>query len=215
MATDIAPQFGQIRGTNPGNGLGNSGAQDLTGVAGVDTMGNQLVSSDSRKPCYNFSVSAFAAVAAPTAVLVIQGSATRTIRVRSVTIAGAATAAGNMPVVLTKRSSAGTVGSAVLTGVTGAQMDSADVAPTAVVSTVGTANYTTLGTTAGVVASGRLSMAALATGVASPTVFGFGLGSKALVLRGTSQYLTVDFSGATIPSGGVMDFTVQLEEDLS
>lgn len=215
MATDIAPIAGVARGGNPGTALGNTGAQDETGVAGVDSMGNALVSSDSRKPAYNFSVSAFAAVATPTAVLVIQGSATRTVRIRSVTIAGAATAAGNMPVVLTKRSTGGTLGSAVLTGVTGAQMDSQDVAPTAVVSTVGTANYTTLGTTAGVVASGRLNMAALGTGSAAPTVFGFGLGSKALVLRGTSQYLTVDFSGAAIPSGGVMDFTVQLEEDLS
>jgi hypothetical protein len=209
MAVDVAPQAGVVRGSSP---IG----QDTTGVSGVDSFGNDLVSADSRKPCYNFSVSAFAAVATPTAVVVVQGSASKTVRIRKIWVTGAATAAGTMPVVLTRRSTAGTLGSAVLTGITASKMDINDPAVTAVASTVGTANYTTLGTTAGIVATGRVCMTALGSGLGvQPLAFEFGKEFKSCVLRGASDFLTIDFGGAAIPSGGVLDITVHLEEDAS
>ena len=64
------------------------------------------------KPTYRYAVSAFAAVATPTDVVVITGSATagRRVIVKRIKIEGAATAAGNMPVTIIRRSSVGTIG---------------------------------------------------------------------------------------------------------
>ncbi len=166
-------------------------------------------------PTYNYAVQAFAAVATPTDVLVIQGSATRRVLVKRVMIWGAATAAGTMPVQVIRRSTAGTLGSAVLTAVVPAKHDTHDPTASAVVSTVGTANYTTVGTTAGIVATGRLQMTALATGVAAfPFIVDFGqLQDKPIILRGIAEHCNINFSGAAIPAGGVMDITIELEED--
>jgi hypothetical protein len=183
----------------------------------VDAAGAAYVSSESLATAYRYAGSAFAMVATPTAVLVIQGSATKTIRVKRVKVGGAATAAGSMPVVLTRRSTAGTLGSAVLTAVVATKLDSTDGAATAVVSTVGTANYGTLGTTAGVVGTGRLNMVALGSaatsGEGAPLVFDFSAPNhRPLVLRCVAEFLTVDFSGAAIPSGGVLDYEIETEE---
>jgi hypothetical protein len=166
-------------------------------------------------PTYNYAVQAFAAVATPTDVVVIQGSATRRVLVKRVMLWGAATTAGTMPVQVIRRSTAGTLGSAVLTAVVPAKHDSHEPTATAVVSTVGTANYTTVGTTAGIIATGRLQMTALATGVAAfPFLVDFGnLQDKPIMLRGTSEFCNINFSAAAIPSGGVMDITIELEED--
>lgn len=168
---------------------------------------------------YRYCQIAFAMVATPTDALVIQGSATKTVRVKRIKITGQATAQGSMPVQLIRRSTAGTLGSAVLTAVTAGKHDTSDIAGTAVVSTVGTANYTTVGTTAGTVEVGRLGMSALATGTAGDgqaVVWDYSTRmDKAMVLRGATDFLCVNFNGAAIPSGGVVDFTVELEEDNS
>lgn len=169
------------------------------------------------KPTYRYAVSAFAAVATPTDVVVITGSATagRRVIVKRIKIEGAATAAGNMPVTIIRRSSVGTLGSAVLTAITPAKMDSNQTAATGVVSTVGTANYTTLGTAAGLVDTGRVQMTALGTGVAVvPYQCNFADRlDKPVVLRGVAELLCINFGGAAIPSGGVLDITIETEED--
>ncbi|MGH6836821.1 MAG: hypothetical protein ACREC9_15065 [Methylocella sp.] len=178
--------------------------------------GAALVSADGVKATYRYALLAFAPVATPTDIVVIQGSATKTIRVKRIKITGAATSAGNMPAQLIKRTSAGTLGSAVLTAITTAKHDTNDPAATAVVSTVGTANYTTLGTSAGGVGADRLQMAALATGVAAPVVWDFATRQdKAFVLRGAAEFLNVNLNGATVPAGGVIDIEIEIEEDNS
>ena len=164
---------------------------------------------------FRYAGVALAPVATPTDVIVIQGSATKTVWVKSIKITGAATAAGTMPILAVRRADAGTVGSAVLTAVTGAECDTVDIAATAVVSTVGTANYTTVGTTAGNVASGRLQMTALATGVAAfPVIWDFAgvRKDRGIALRGTLQHLCVNLAGAALPSGGVIDYEIEIEE---
>lgn len=184
-------------------------ANGTTKTTGVDVSGDAG---------YSYAKTAFSMVATPTAALVIQGSATKTVRVKRISVGGAATAAGSMPVVITKRTSAGTLGSAVLTAITACKHDSASGAATAVVSTVGTDNYGALGTTAQPLAAGRVNMVALGSAATSgegqPFVMLWGnKGDLPPVLRGTSEYITVDFSGAAIPSGGVVDFIVETVED--
>lgn len=166
---------------------------------------------------YRYAALAFSMVATPTDVIVIQGSAAKTIRIKRVAVSGAATAAGTMPVQLVRRSTAGTLGSAALTAVVAAKHDTEFPAPTAVVSTVGTANYTTLGTIAGVIATGRLQMTALATGLGvAPIVWDFSTRQDhPIVLRGVLQHVCINFNAAAIPSGGVIDFEIEIEEDRS
>ena len=164
---------------------------------------------------YRYAGASLAPVATPTDVIVIKGSATKTVWVKRIKITGAATAAGTMPILAVRRSDAGTVGSAVLTGITGAKNDSGDATASATVSTVGTANYTTVGTTAGNVASDRLQMTALATGVAAmPVVWEFAKHrtDRGIALRGILEFLCVNLAGAALPSGGVIDYEIETEE---
>ena len=165
-------------------------------------------------PTYRYAGLAFAPVATPTDIIIVKGSATKTLIVKRVKLCGAATAAGTMPAAIIRRSDAGTIGSAVLTAVTAAKHDSVDAAATGVVSTVGTANYTTVGTTAGNVGAGRLQMTALATGLAAiPLEWDFAnRDDKGIYLRGILEFLCVNLAGAAIPAGGVVDYEIEIEE---
>jgi hypothetical protein len=169
------------------------------------------------KATYRYAGVALAPVATPTDIIVIKGSATKTVVVKRVKLSGVATAQGNMPFLLIRRSTAGTLGSAVLTAVTAAKHDTGDPAPTAVVSTVGTANYTTPGTAAGVEGVGRLSMGAAGSGaVDNGLVWDFSTRRDApLRLRGASDFLVINANGAAVPSGGVIDYEIEIEEDNS
>ena len=175
------------------------------------------VSSEGVKATYRYASLGFATVANPTDVLVIQGSATKTVRVKRVVINGVATAAANMPVQIIRRSTAGTLGAAVLTPISAAKHDINDAAPTAVVSTVGTANYTSLGTAAGTVGAGRLQLSAAATGLSvTPLLWEFATrNDKAFILRGVSDFVCLNLNAGAVPLGGLIDIEVQTEEDNS
>ena len=140
-------------------------------------------------------------VTTPTDVLVIQGSSTMTVRIKRIAVGGLATTAGDMPFQVIRRSTAGTKGSATLTAITAAQHDINDAAPTATVSYVQTANYTTIGTGAGALLSNRVILN-VATAAQTNVVEDFSRNAdKPLILRGTSDFLVVNFAGATVPAG--------------
>jgi hypothetical protein len=163
---------------------------------------------------YRYAGLAFTPVATPTDVIQIQGSATKTLRITRIGIGGVATAQGNMPVQLVRRSTAGTLGSAVLTAVTAAKTDTSDPAATGVVSTVGTANYTTLGTAVATLGASRLNMPAVGTG-AQPQRVVFVFFTAPLGRRGASDWLGINLNGAAVPSGGVIDYEIEIQEDAS
>lgn len=165
------------------------------------------------EPAYRYAVLAFAPVATPTDVLVIQGSATKNLAIKRIVLQGVATAAGNMPVQIIRRSAADTT-TCVLTAVTVGQQDKNDPAPSAVVSTVGTANCGSLGTSAGVIGVGRLQMSAAGTGLAiQPLVWEYATRlDKSLVVRGITDFIVINLNGAAIPAGGVIDIEVEMEE---
>lgn len=145
-----------------------------------------MVSSDGSKATYQYSTSAFSMQATPTAFVVIQGSATKTLRIKRIRVAGVATAQGNMKIQLARWSTAGTLGSAALTALTAVKHDINDPAATAVVSTVGTANYGTEGTgSATPFLCDRLFMGVVATGVVGNNAFDFAnRNDKSIILRG-------------------------------
>lgn len=169
------------------------------------------------KATYRYSGLAFTPVATPTDFIVIAGSSTKTCRVKRIAITGVATAQGIIPVQFVKRSSAGTLGSAVLTAITAAKHDSSDPAPTCAVSTVGTANYTTPGTAAGVLGAARLNLPAASGGtVAGRLELDFSMRDDAPVfLRGTAELVTVNGNAGALPAGTVIDYEIEVEEDNS
>lgn len=173
------------------------------------------VQSEGIKTGYRYAVLGFAPVATPTDVLEIQGSASKTIRVRRIEITGIATAAGNMPAQLIRRSTQDSGGGMALTVLDAFKPDTAYAAATGVVSTIGTANPGALGTAAGgVAAAGRVSLSADGTGVGiSPLVWEFDI--NAAVLRGIGQFLYINMDGAALPAGAEFDITIVTQEDAS
>ena len=148
----------------------------------------------------------------------IQGSATKTVRVKRIVLWGAAaTAAGTMPITLVRRSTQyTTIGSAVYTTLTPAKMDTTDAAASAVVATVGTANFTSTGTSAGNIGQGRLYFPIAASAQVTPLIWEFATRQdKALILRGVADFVYINFGGAAIPTSGTIDYEIQTEEDAS
>ncbi len=178
------------------------------GTAAAAGTYTPTVSTDGGSQTYFGAFVDLAPVATPTAYALLQGSSTKTIRVRSIRVVGSATAFGEMTIKIARWSTAGTIGSAVLTTVASAKADSANDAATAVFGTVGTANWTTEGTQT-VVSYGVLDFGPLTTAATSSACpvferfFGRG-GEQALVLRGTSAYLAIGGDGDAVPSGGVV-----------
>lgn len=182
------------------------------GVAAYDSFGNPI----DRKPTYRFSVTGITPIAAPTDILRICGSATKTVRVKRVVMGGKATTGGQLTAALIRRSTAGTLGSATLSSITAEQHDSGDAAVSGTVQYVQTANYTTLGTSAGQAGVARAYLNVVATGPTTPAVFEFSSRQdKPQTLRGTTDCLVVNGNGDTLPAGSALDFEVETEEDNS
>jgi hypothetical protein len=175
-----------------------------------------LRSSEHRKDTFRYA-GTFTPVATPTDVLMIQGSATKTLRIKRIVLGGVATANGNMLATLIRRSTQFTTqGSAAFTPVVPGKMDTGDAAASGVVSTIGTANLTSVGTGAGNLAQQRLFLPTTATGVPAPLVWEFATRQdKALILRGVADFVFLNLNGGAVPAGGVIDYDIEIEEDAS
>jgi hypothetical protein len=197
---------------------GNGTNQTVNYHLGADGSATFVKSTDGQLATYYGAGVDFAPVATPTAYILLQGSATKTIRIRRIRATGMATAYGEMKIKLARWSTAGTAGSAVLSSAVAAlKADSANDAATAVRKTVGTANYTTEGTET-VASYGVLSFAPLTTAATSsdavPWTFQAGWGGEqALVLRGTSEFLAIGGDGDALPSGGVIQYEICWTEE--
>lgn len=136
-------------------------------------------------------------------------------RIRRIVMSGIATAAGNLEILITKRSTLGTNNaSSVWTAVTGAPMDSGNAVASSVVEVLTGANQDALGSSVGVLAAGRLQLTADGSGVAIipfDVAFGTG-GQQAPVLRAANENITIGFNGDAVPSGGKIDFYVEWTE---
>lgn len=192
--------------------LNAGGTYDIRRSA-VGTVGVPVTNTEGTKPTYSCAISAYAAYATPTDMFVLVGSGTKTVRVTRVSIAGAATAGIIEDILLIKRTTADTTGTASQPAI--AQHDSNDAAASAVVNL-----YSVIpgGLGTGVnVRSGKLQFGELgAAGVpAAPAlVWDFtNRNSKGLVLRGVAQCLALNFGGAAWPSGGVLDIDIEFTEE--
>lgn len=155
------------------------------------------------QPTYSISATSYAAYATPTDMLCVTGSATRVVRIISMTLQGSATAATKVTISYVKRSTANTGGTS--SSLTPVPLDSTNAAPTAtnalysVAPTTGTALgfvnmidniFTTSTQTPG--ATSTLNTSTMLSDFRQP-----------VVLRGVAESLCVNFAGAAWPAGGV------------
>jgi len=186
-----------------------------TTILQVDNTGRLLVASEANKYTYRAAYTAITPVATPTDFVQMIGSATMTCRIKKVLLAGIATTAGTMAVQLIRRSTLGTQGSATVTAITPAKHDINHPSATMSIGFVQSANWTTVGSSAGVIGAGRLQL--LVSGsLSNPLVWDFAFHEDMpILLRGTSDYLYVNLTGASVPSGGAIDVEIEWEEDNS
>ena len=145
--------------------------------------------------------------ATPTDVFILNGSLTKTVKIKRVTVSGVATTAGTMRVVLVKRTAANTGGTSTAPSIS--KFDSNDSAATAVPKLY-TANPSALGTVVNVSAQ---SLNFGVAGAAGNVMFDFSnRNDKAIYLRGVAEGLAINLNGDTVPTGGTFGYTVEFEE---
>lgn len=160
---------------------------------------------------------AFTPPATPTDLVTIFGSATKTVKVLSMKIGTANTAAGSQIFVLSKRSAVTTAGTAV--AATAVPIDSGDAAATA------TVNHYTAAPTAGT-AVGTLVTKKVASPVVTPATFAgivedtdkemlpvVSMIAKPVTLRGVAEGLAINFAGAALVSGQIHTYNVIWTEE--
>lgn len=176
---------------------------DPTSKAGrvtiYDASGRDL-SGDS-KATYSAATATFTPPATPTDFFIINGSATKTVRIISLLFTCTQTTAGINNFYLIKRTSANSGGTAVATTIV--KNDSSDAAATAVCQHY-TANPTT-GSSSGFVKTLKLltpAPASLVTGITYELIYQDTRGyPKPITLRGTAEGLAINFQGAALPTG--------------
>ena len=166
---------------------------------------------DGFKNTYGASVQGLVPAASATDIFTITGVAGKTVRITRIEVSGTQTTAGQVDVIILKRSTADTAGTS--TAPTIVPHDRNNPAAGATVLAY-TANPTT-GNLVGNLRAGKLFVAAPAT--ASPTtVLAFDYGtrpSQALVLRGTGDVIAVNLNAATV-TGGSFNIGVEWTEDV-
>lgn len=165
---------------------------------------------DGKKITYSAAFTGLVPAAAATDVFTILGSATKTIRITRIVVSVSTTAGSGVAenISLVKRSTADSAGTS--TTATLVPHDSADGAATSVIRGY-TANPT-LGTAVGTLRAVR-SAATTAGSIVQEIEWIFGnRPAKAIVLRGTSEQLCVNFGGVTI-TGPVSCFSVEWTEE--
>jgi hypothetical protein len=189
--------------------LQNTGGTYDIARSAPGTTGIPSVSTEGVRQTYSAGTLGFTPVATPTDFLAIVGSGTKTVRVLRISISGFATSAITEDIVLIKRSSANSGSTPV--DLTAVPHDANDSAATAVIRTYTASNPTT-GTAVGNVRAQKLNLGA--TGAAGSIVWDFTRNNdQAIVLRGTTQYLVLNWNGAAVPSGTTLDFDVEWSEE--
>ena len=208
------PQMGQVySGSYP------AFAANSLQVVSLDKTGAQMSNGEGRKPTYSAATAAFApnvGAGGTTDVAGIVGSAGKQVRVLRFAVSGRATAANQIDVALVKRSSADTAGASTAATLAAVPHDSTDAAATAVVTTYTGNNVNpNLGTGVGVVRAQQSNVSAAGSGgAATPVEFDFGtVNDKSIVLNAASEGLYLNFGGAVLPAGLVLNIFVEWSEE--
>jgi hypothetical protein len=152
----------------------------------------------------------FAVAATPTDIFTITGSATKTIQVTKLALNCTQTTAGEINVLVIKRSTANTAGTAVAATVV--SVDSANAAGTATVNAY-TANPT-LGTTVGNIRARKMFVPGVASAaeIAKGELLDPPYNSQLLTLRGTTQVLAINLNSTTLTGGNCVAYAEWTEK---
>lgn len=130
-------------------------------------------------------------------VCLLIGSATKSVRLRRVILAGVTGAIMSDPVLILKRSTLNVGGAGSIT--TNASYDSSNATSTAVAETM-TTDPALLGTLAATLLEQSFTFNNNTTGVVAPTTYTFGQLGQPVVLRSAAQSVAVNFAGASFTS---------------
>lgn len=187
--------------------LNSSGTFDRARSA-LGTTGIPSINSEGTLPTYNAGVVAFTPIATPTDIWKI-AFVTNVVRVTRISISGMATAAATVDIQLIRRSTANTGGTT--TTITASKNDANDGAPSATVMYYSAGANPTTGTSAGIVRAEKLNLGA--AGAAGKIVWDFSTrNSKGILLRTAAQELVINWGGAAVPAGTVLDIDVEWTE---
>lgn len=199
---------------------GNNAAQSMSAFQDASGISQSAVTGDTTRATFRAAANFTPQPTAAVTILSIQGSASKTIRIKRIGLSGVSTANGQNIYALQRTSALGAGGTTV--NPTVSKLDTTSPAATAVV-----AHYTSTAKAAGTGVGGPLSTANVQTGVtAVPTVpvpaatqlfpeFGVPMG-QAIVLRGTSDFLEIqNLAAANLAAGTVLNYFIEWEEDAS
>ena len=144
---------------------------------------------------YGAAVTALNAANTATDIFTIGGSATKTIKIKHISMDGTATTGAVANILLIKRSSANTGGTSTVA--TNVPYDSSDAAATATIRSY-TANPTAVGTAVGTIHSEKMFIST-ATAVPDELKFDYtGIQAmKEITLRGATEFLCINLNGVT------------------
>lgn len=199
---------------------GNGSAQSMANFQDASGNNQPVISLDSQRATYRASANFTPTATAAVTVLSIQGSATKTVRIKRILLSGVSTALSSSTLQLQRTSALGAGGTIVSPTV--AKLDTGSAAATAVVS-----HYTSTAKAAGTGVGGPITTwQQFTTTVTTPTVAwaesqmpfpekGAPIG-QAIVLRGTADFLEIqNVTPANLGAGTVYAYTVEWEEDAS
>jgi len=206
---------------NPITGLFKAirGTSKITDGSSNDSYAVAMAPEDGGKATYSYARSTFAVAATPTDIAILNGSATKAVRVLRIEIWALTTAATTtcLEVQLIKRSTAN-AGGTTTGSPTGVAHDSADAAATALLLCY-TVNPTTPGTSLGIIRDAKLQPA-LSPSTATdfptlePLVWEFGVTpGKCPVLHGVAEGLAINLAGAAIPAGLSVGISITTTEE--
>jgi hypothetical protein len=185
-------------------------------LIGRKTGTNAIPVHESEDQTYSCAVFNLIPAASATDLFTITGSATRTVRIKRITVSGTRTTHTWTDVILLRRSTSNTGGTSTAPTIASHDLNNA---PATAVCRAYTANPTALGTSVGNLRAGNFSMP-----VAVPTnaqgngpghrlewLFGEN-GGQPVVLRGVSQSIAINLNGQTV-SGGAFHISVEWTEE--
>lgn len=176
------------------------------------SAGAVQVNTEGQKATYSTTLVNFTPAATATDFLVIQGSATKTVRITRVLVTGQASSGAIVDLLGVIRTAANTGGTTTPANV--AQHDQSDPAPSAVAVSY-SVNPTGLGAGKNV-RSTLFGLAATTGGGFTPQVVEWEFGTRngrAIVLRGVNQFFALNWNGLAVPAGTSLHVDVEWTEE--
>jgi hypothetical protein len=181
----------------------------------VDPAGAGIANGEGRIPTFSAATVAYSPYASATDIMIITGSATKTVRIKRVGVSGRATAANQLDVGLYKHTVANTTGSpTTITSVAhDTTINTGSAAVTAVVQTYGAAPVIDGTKVLFRAVQSNVSQSG-SGGAATPVEWHFGdVNDQALVLHGTAEQAAINLGGGAVPSGTVLNMFVEWSEE--